>query len=233
MPPALAAGRRAAVKRCGAAVRRYDARMKIVVVGATGGTGKNVIERAKAAGHDVTAAVRRPEAVDGARAVKADVLAPASLAAAFAGADAVFSTIGPANMRKPGTLLSEGVGNMVAACEACGVKRFVYESGMIAGDGKGLGFAGRMMLGLGHLVMRAFVVERRRAEQIVAASSLDYVIVRPPVLVHEPARGTYIHGVDAAISLSKKLPHADVAAFLIRAAGDPALARTIQEIGEK
>lgn len=207
--------------------------MKLVVVGATGGTGRNVIDRAKAAGHEVIAAVRRPEAVDGARAVKADVLDPASLAAAFTGADAVISTIGPASMRKPGTLLSDGVGNMVAACEAAGVKRFVYESGMIAGDGKGLGLGGRMMLALGHVVMRAFYLERRRSEQAVLQSSLDYVIVRPPVLEHAPPRGTYIHGVDAAISLSKKLPHADVADFLIRAAGDPALARTIQELGER
>ncbi len=206
--------------------------MKLVVVGATGGTGKQVIERAKAAGHDVVAAVRRPEAVDGARAVKADVLDPASLAVAFTGADAVISTIGPANMRKPGTMLSDGVDNMVAACEACGVKRFVYESGMIAGDGKGLGIAGKLMLAIGHLALRAFVAEKRKAEQRITASNLDYVIVRPPVLVHEPGRGTFIHGVDAAISLGKKLPHADVAAFLIRAADDPGLARTIQEIGE-
>ena len=206
--------------------------MKIVVVGATGGTGKQVIERAKAAGHDVTAAVRRPEAVDGARAVKVDVLDPASLAVAFTGVDAVISTIGPPNMRKPGTMLSDGVDNMVAACEACGVKRFVYESGMIAGEGKGLGVGGKLMLALAHTFLRAFVREKRKAEGFITASSLDYVIVRPPVLVHEAARGTYIHGVDAAISLGKKLPHADVADFLGRAAGDPALARTIQELGE-
>jgi uncharacterized protein YbjT (DUF2867 family) len=206
--------------------------MKLVVVGATGGTGKQVVERAKAAGHEVIAAVRRPEAVEGVRAVKADVLDPASLAVVFTGVDAVISTIGPANMRKPGTMLSDGVGNMVAACEACGVKRFVYESGMIAGDGKGLGIAGRLMLGLAHVLMRAFVREKQKAEAAITASSLDYVIVRPPVLVHEPARGAYIHGVDAEISLGKKLPHADVADFLIRAAGDPGLARTIQEIGE-
>ena len=206
--------------------------MKLVVVGATGGTGRNVIERAKAAGHDVIAAVRRPEAVDGARAVKADVLDPASLAVAFTGADAVISTIGPANMRKPGTMLSDGVGNMVAACEACGVKRFVYESGMIAGEGKGLGLGGRMMLAIGHTFLRAFVAEKRKAEGMITASDLDFVIVRPPVLDHGAARGTYLHGVDAAISLAKKLPHADVADFLVRAAGDPALGRTIQEIGE-
>jgi uncharacterized protein YbjT (DUF2867 family) len=206
--------------------------MKMVVIGAGGNTGREVVARALAAGHDVTAAVRRPIDVAPARVVLADVLDAGSLAAAVAGADAVISTIGPANPRKPGTLLSDGIANVVRACEGAGVKRFVYESGLIAGAGKGLGAGGRLMLAVYRRLLRTIAVERSKAEQVIAASSLDYVIVRPPMLEHAPARGTYRHGVDAKVSLVKKLPHADVADFLIRAASDPALARTIQELGE-
>ena len=63
------------------------------------------------------------------------------------------------------------------------------------------------------------------------ASSLEWVIVRPPALDDSSASGTFKHGVDIALSAAKKLSHADVAAFMIACAGDAALVRTIQAIG--
>ena len=92
--------------------------MKIVVFGATGGTGKNVVERALADGHDVTAVARRPETVPARPRLvvaKGDVLEPDSLASAVAGADAVICAIGPAKNSQPGTLISVGTKNLVAA----------------------------------------------------------------------------------------------------------------------
>src|SRR3954468_7883292 len=94
--------------------------MKVVVFGANGGSGKRLVDVALAAGHEVVAAVRSPDKVaskEKLRAVKADVLDRASVLAAVEGADAVLSTIGPTDNKNPGTLLSEGTKNMVAACE--------------------------------------------------------------------------------------------------------------------
>ena len=82
--------------------------MKVVVFGANGGSGKRLVEAALAAGHDVVAAVRRPDKVaakDELRAVKTDVLDRASVIAAIEGADAVLSTFGPADNKNPGTLM--------------------------------------------------------------------------------------------------------------------------------
>lgn len=93
--------------------------MKIVVFGATGGTGKNVVERALADGHDVVAVARRPEAVaarDGLVVHKGDVLEQASVTAALKGADAVICAVGPSSNNKPGTLISSAVKNIVAGC---------------------------------------------------------------------------------------------------------------------
>lgn len=207
--------------------------MKIVVIGAAGGTGTHVVDQAIAARHEVIAGVRRPEAYTGkGRAVKADVLDIASLQAAIAGAGAVISTYGPADLKHPGTLMSEGVANLVRACEHAGVKRFVFESGLMTSDGSGQSLGGRLGLAIVRRIYKHAMRDKRLAEDAMRASNLDYVIVRPVVLVDGPAKGTYVHGVDRRVNPMKKLAHADVAAFLLRCAVEPELARTTQTIGE-
>ena len=209
--------------------------MKIVVFGATGGTGKQIVARGLELGHDVTAVARKPEAVqtkhDRLRVVKGDVLDSGSVSAAVAGADAVLSAIGPADNKKPGTLISEGIKHMISACEQAGVRRLVFESGLMVGDGTGLGFVSKMGVAMFRRLNKALCADKRIAEAALAASQLDDVIVRPPALGDLPAKGSYKAGIDAPINAAKKMAHADVADFMIKAAGDAALARTIQTIG--
>jgi putative NADH-flavin reductase len=208
--------------------------MKLLVLGATGDTGRNLVEQALAAQHEVVALARRPEAiklVDGLSVQKGDVLDAASVASAVQGCDAVLSAFGPTNNRKPGTLMSVGVANVVAACTNHGVKRFVFESGLMCGDGTGLSALGKLgvrMFGAYYHVMRD---DKRIAEREIQASNLDWVIVRAPALTNAPAVGTYKHGVDVAINAMKALPHADVAAFMLRCATDGSLVKTVQVIG--
>ena len=112
--------------------------MKIIVFGATGATGRSVVERALAGGHDVLAVARKPEAVTARPrlvVVQGDVLNAASVAAALADGDAVICAIGPARNGAPGTLISEGTKNIVAGCARGGVKRLVFESGVMVSDG--------------------------------------------------------------------------------------------------
>src|SRR5690242_5437675 len=169
--------------------------MKIVVFGATGGTGKRVVERALAAGHEVTAIARRPEAVatahDKLRVVRGDVLDRASVAEVVRGADAVISTIGPSDNKKPGTVISEGIANMVHACEAVGVRRLVFESGLMVGTGAGLSPLARLALAIYRRGYRALVEDKRKAEAALSGSSLEFVIVRPPTLDDSPPTGAY------------------------------------------
>lgn len=209
--------------------------MKIVIIGATGGTGSQVVQCALAQGHDVTAVARRPEAVttthDRLRVVKGDVLDAASIAAAIAGADAVISAIGPANNRKPGTLISEGTKHMVAACQQHGVRRFVFESGLMVGEARGLSWFGRRALGLFRWINKALTMDKRLAEATIQASPLEWVIVRPVVLDHSPPTGTYKAGTDIRLNVMKKLSHADVADYMLKAAADPSVVRTIQDLG--
>jgi uncharacterized protein YbjT (DUF2867 family) len=208
--------------------------MKLVVFGATGGTGRCILDLALAAGHDVLALARKPEAIplrDHLAVEQGDVLVAEDVASAVQGADAVLSAFGPASNRQPGTLMSRGVANIIAGCTQHGVKRFVYESGLMCSDGSELGLLSRIGVKIAGAMFSALRADKRIAEQAIEASALDYVIVRPPVLSHEPARGDYKHGAGLAINAAAKLPHADVAAFMIACASDPSVVRTIQNIG--
>ena len=85
--------------------------MRIAVFGATGATGRHVVDQLLFAGHDVTAVVRRPEQVaPRPRLVTraGDVLDAASLHESCSGADAVVSCVGPRSNLRPGTVMSAG-----------------------------------------------------------------------------------------------------------------------------
>jgi putative NADH-flavin reductase len=196
--------------------------MKIVVFGATGGTGNNVVERALTAGHDVVAVARKPEAVTAREHLvvhKGDVLDAESVASALVGADAVICAIGPASNGKPGTLISEGTKNILAGCAKEHVRRLVFESGMIVSDGKELSVFGRFAIWAFRSLYPKLYADKVIAEAAIqAASGLEWVIVRPPALNHAKATGKYIAGPGARIFPGSALPHGDCAEVLVKAA---------------
>jgi hypothetical protein len=100
--------------------------MNVIVFGANGGIGHNVVEQALAAGHAVTAVARRPESVTARHpkltVKRGDVLDPASLAPLLAGQEVVVSAIG-SHSRAPTVVYSDGVGNILQAMQPVGVRR--------------------------------------------------------------------------------------------------------------
>src|SRR5919202_4838582 len=104
--------------------------MKLTIVAATGGVGRQLLEQAVAAGHDVTAVARNPTKLTrGVRTVTADLAAvePAVLEAAVAGADAVLSGLGPHSNADAG-IAAPGTRSILAAMQATGVRRIVAVS---------------------------------------------------------------------------------------------------------
>jgi len=208
--------------------------MRVVVFGATGGTGTNVVGQALAAGHEVVAAVRRPAAVqarDRLAIVQCDVLDAAAVAAAMTGGDAVICTIGPASNRKPGTLISVGTRNLHAGCMGGGINRFVFESGIMVSDGHELSASGRFAIRMAGLIYSGLKADKVIAEASITASPLDWVIVRPPTLRHGPATGQFIAAPAARVAPSKAIPHADCAAALIKAVTEPQWIKQVVNIG--
>src|SRR5215210_8282534 len=103
--------------------------MKLTVFGPTGSTGEQIVRQALAAGHEVTAVARRPDAVAPTdprlRVVPGDVLDPASLRDGVVGADAVLSALGSRQMKRPTTVYSAGMAAVLAAMRDADVRRFV------------------------------------------------------------------------------------------------------------
>src|SRR5437870_10522259 len=113
--------------------------MNLLIFGATGGTGRHLIEQALAQGHHVTAFARSPEKVTtqhpNLKVVKGDMLDYESVAAAMPGHDAVLSALG-VYLFKKNTVLSDGTRNIIQAMEAHGVKRFICESSLGIADSR-------------------------------------------------------------------------------------------------
>jgi nucleoside-diphosphate-sugar epimerase len=198
--------------------------MKLVVVGATGATGRKVVERALAKGHKVLAVSRRPlsdlSPSEHLSFRVADVRDATSLVSVFAGSDVVISTIGPERNLSPGDLMSVGTINILAACREAKVGHFVMQSGITLTDGSDLSMWDRFALRPIRFIYRKALVDKLLAEAATQSSDIDWVIVRPTGLKDAPPTGTYIAGPRARIALLRPLSFSDCADCLVRAASD-------------
>lgn len=193
--------------------------MTVLVIGATGPTGREILSAAKAAGLALRALARRPEALAGldVEVAKGDVRDPESLKRAMQGASAVISALGtPLILKGPVTLLSEGTCNIVKAMQAEGLSRFLCVTGMGAGDSRGHGgfLYDRLIL---PLVLGRVYADKDRQEAVVRHSGLDWTLVRPAMLKDGPARGEWREITSWAGERNMSaISRADVADFLIR-----------------
>ncbi|NUW32328.1 SDR family oxidoreductase [Nonomuraea sp. SMC257] len=195
--------------------------MRITVFGATGGTGWRVVGQALEAGHEVTAVVRDPAALErhdlrGPRltVVKADVMDPAAIRPAVAGHDAVVSAIGPRG-RGPTTVCADATASIIEAMEAEEVRRLVVvsASGFVReGDGP----LTRLVKPVLNRLLRHAFADMRRMEELVRASGLDWTIVRPPQLTEGPRTGSYRSAIDRNVRGGVRVSRADLADCVLR-----------------
>lgn len=193
--------------------------MRVLVIGATGGTGREIVRQALAGGHEVTALVRDPEAaaraLPGARTVRGDVRDPDAVAQAVDGQEAVASALGSGVTFRRQTQLSDGTKALVAAMTARGVRRLVCITGIGAGDSRGHGGAFYDWF-LRPVVLRQVYADKDRQEAVVRSSGLDWVIVRPALLTDGPAAGRYRVLTDLDSVRGGSVSRADVADFVVK-----------------
>jgi len=176
--------------------------VKVLVLGATGGTGRLIVREAAAKSHSVVALVRSKANVHdlaGAQLVEGDARDESALTRALEGCDAVVSSLGTGISPFRGvTLLSVATRALVAAMGRRDVRRLVCITGMGAGDSRGHGgfLYDRLIL---PLLLRNVYEDKNRQEDIIRASSLDWVIVRPTVLNDEAARGHIRAVIDLSV----------------------------------
>jgi putative NADH-flavin reductase len=193
-------------------------RPNILVLGATGPTGRLIVRDALARQFNVTALVRSPEkAVDlkGVRIVKGDARDPKALREALEGQDAVVSALGtPVSPFREVTLLSSATRALVEAMKATRVSRLVVITGIGAGDSAGHGgFLFERVLR--PLLLRKVYVDKTRQEAVVRASGLEWVLVRPAVLNDKPGRGAVRALEDLSGFHGGGIAREDVARFVL------------------
>lgn len=195
--------------------------MRLTVFGATGKTGRQVMEQALAAGHEVTAAVRTPAGVElrheRLRVVRCDVMEAAEVAAAVDGADAVISTVGSTSTSAP-DLMTVFAGHLVAGMRAHEVERVVSLLGAGVADPRDEGSLGRtLMRGVMKLVVRRMLEDSQGHAEILRSSGLRWTIARPPRLTDGPRRGSYRKGY-LRLGPRESISRADLASFLLHCA---------------
>jgi putative NADH-flavin reductase len=201
----------------------------VVVLGASGATGRQVVTTALDRGHRAVALVRRPATFEPRErlieVIWPDVTDSAALGRALPGADVVISALGGAGSG-PTTVCTDGIRSAVTAMNSAGVTRLIAVSahGVLETHDKSL-YA---------LAVWANVAERMRdkeaMEPLITVSSLDWTIVRPPKLSSHSAIGKYTVGTDLPIRLWSSIGRADLAAFLIDEAETPRFERAYPRI---
>jgi putative NADH-flavin reductase len=189
--------------------------VKIAVLGATGRTGRPLVEELLRRGHHVVAVARDPAGTalpDGVEVVRGDVRDADVLRRAVAGADAVVSALGP---RKGDPRLHRDVAPLlVGVMRDAGVRRFVGVSGAgVDADGDRKSRRDRVISGIIRRLPGDAVKDKVLEYQVWRDSGLDWTLVRPPRLQEGPATGAVEHHASTS-PRSTSIRRSDLAAFL-------------------
>jgi len=192
--------------------------MKLVVLGATGGTGLEIVRQAMERGHSATAFVRSPERLkpfrDRITIKQGDVLNSAELERVIQGHDAVLSAFGPrvpiskadANLRHRFAVA------LTTAMLHARVRRVVVES--VAFLFKDSIVPPTYLFG--RLLFPGIVADASAMERVFGKSELDWTMVRPPQLTDKPYTGKYRVREGHLPRFGFKISRADVADFMVK-----------------
>jgi putative NADH-flavin reductase len=194
--------------------------MKVLVLGATGGTGIEIVRQALDRGHSVTAFVRSPERLKpfGDRIVvkQGNLLSGAELEPVVKGHDAVLSGFGPRLpvAKADANLLRQFGEALTVAMPRAAVRRVVIES--VAFLFKDSIIPPAYLLG--RLLFPSVVADASAMEKLFRESGLDWTIARPPKLTDKPYTGKYRVREGHLPPFGFNISRADVADFMIKAA---------------
>jgi putative NADH-flavin reductase len=192
--------------------------MKLLVLGATGGIGLEIVRQAVESNHKVTAFVRAPEGLKsiGARfgVIQGDPLNSAELARAMEDQDAVLSGFGPrvpiakmdaTLLHRFGVALSEAMRNVGLRRAVIISTAFLFKDSIIPPTNL-----------VGRLFFPNMVADASEMESFFQKSGLDWTLVRPPRLTDKPRRGRYRVREGHLPGFGFTISRADVAAFMIK-----------------
>lgn len=203
--------------------------MLLTVFGASGPSGRLIVERALGQGHRVRAFARKPSRLQlehpRLEIAAGDVLDQAAVDAAISGSHAVIGCLGI----RPGsskTIVTDGTRLILAGMEARDVRRFIGLSAHGAGETRD----GSPYSRVTWLLRRPNLEDKERYEDLVRSTDLDWTLVRPPRLTDGPETGRYRVGTDLRMKLTSTVSRADLAAFIVDQLDAPGYVRRAPSI---
>jgi uncharacterized protein YbjT (DUF2867 family) len=189
--------------------------MHVLVIGATGGTGRLLAEQLLAAGHQVRATSRHADGADELRELGAETVTAdpeGDLDHVFEGIDAVAFCAGSGGHTGPDATLRvdlHGAVRTIDLCQRHGVERYVMLSSMAADDPL-----------RGSEAIRHYLAAKHAADRLLLASGLEATIVRPGGLTDSEPTGAVAVGVPR-LEDRGQIPRADVATVMAACLDDP------------
>jgi putative NADH-flavin reductase len=198
--------------------------MKVVVFGATGGTGREVAGQALAKGHEVSAFVRNADALgelrERVRVVLGDATGdPARVEAAIQGQDVVVSALGRRKSFRSAGLIERSMAAIIPAMQRSGVRRIFTVSACGVGETRRQApLVPRIMY---RLLLEDIFADKAIGDAMLRSSGLDWTILYPTLLSDAPMGGRYRVGEYLELEGLPKIARADVAHFIVsHLAGD-------------
>ena len=193
--------------------------MKVVVFGATGRTGRLLVEGALARGHDVTAFVRAPNKLgalrDRVQVVHGDVLDGGAVSDAVDGQEAVLVALAGGGTKAAEQVNAQGTLNVIRSMQRYSARRLVVLSAGGTQPGRDPNLPWFFERVVKPLFLKDILADLRRMEISVRQSELDWTLVRAAQLVDGPARGAYRAEPGYSLPGGTKIARADVAAFML------------------
>ncbi len=187
--------------------------MKIAIFGATGRTGRLLVEQALSAGHQVKALARNPGKLGiehpKLKVLQGDVRDFGAVERTIAGTHGVISALGHPGIM-PSAVIAQGVRNMITVMERSRVRRIVtVASSGIEGESGLFGF-------ILNLALYSSQRDHRRQLKLLKASALDWTVVRPIVLTNGPRTRRYRVARTGIPNRGWRISRADLAHFALK-----------------
>lgn len=201
--------------------------MKIVIFGATGRTGRLLVDQALAAGYEVTAFVRDPDRLGELQEFltpfRGDIFDAGRVERAVTGQGAALSVIGPVDSSRG--VMATAAQNITAAMRKQGVYRLIWLTGAGVPDPNDQPkLVDRVFTGVLGLLQKDLVEDSKQAVDIIRTSGLDWTVVRAPRLLDGEPVGTLRVGY-AGLGTGFRIKRVDVARFMLEALADVSYVR--------
>ncbi|HEX3035609.1 MAG TPA: SDR family oxidoreductase [Thermodesulfobacteriota bacterium] len=187
--------------------------MEIVIFGASGRTGVELVKQALDQDHSVVAFVRNPTRLrirhKNLSVAEANVLDKEQVENAVGGCEGVLYAIGVMPWKRP--VCTEGIKNVISAMHKHNVRRLIAESAYGVKETR-KGVYGRSLW----VIIKDIMRDKETMEDAISASQLDWVIVRPTILTQGAKTGRYRVGQDLRVGILPRISRADVADFMIK-----------------